>query len=280
VTGLRTLDRAVGLGPGDHASWAYDDVSELKSACVDYFTDGLSRGERLMYVGARAVDALVDDLADLPRRDLLLEDGALTVHTLGEHLRTPGALVPEVQVEARRQIAQDALAAGFSGLRVVGDITELVVRPDLVDSLVAFELVVDTAMATTAVTTLCALDRQRAGERGRQVSALHAIQHSPGRNASFALRKSDSALSLVGEIDIASAKDLDVLLDHLLRTTSGDLTFELSELDFIDVAGTRRLAVFRRTMAASGRSLLFRRLSPAARRTFRVFALAGTDELG
>lgn len=278
MTGLRTLERAVGLGPGDHASWAYDDVSELKSACVDYFTDGLNRGERLMYVGARALEALVDDLADLPQRDLLLEDGALTVHTLGEHLNDPDALVPEVQLEARRQIAQDALAAGYSGLRVVGDITELAVRPDLIDPLVEFELVVDRAMSTTSVTTLCALDRQRAGERWRQVSALHAIQHSPGRNASFALRKSDAALSLVGEIDIACAKDLDALLDHLLRTTSGDLAFELSGLEFIDVAGTRRLALFRRTMASSGRSLLFCRLSPAARRTFRVFALPEADE--
>ena len=134
-------------------------------------------------------------------------------------------------------------------------------------------------MAGTASSHTFTLDRQRAGERWRQVSALHAIQHSPGGNASFALRKSDSALSLVGEMDIACAKDLDVLLDHLMRTTSGDLTFELSGVDFIDVAATRRLAVFRRTMAASGRSLLFRRLSPAARRTFRVFALVEADEL-
>jgi anti-anti-sigma regulatory factor len=279
VTGLRTLDRAVGLGPGDHASWAYDDVSELRSACLDYFSDGLTRSERLVYVGGRPRDALLDDLMGLPGRDALLADGRLSVHTLIGHLENPGDLAPRVQLEARRAAAQDAVAAGYAGLRVAGDITELVRRPYLVDPLVEFELAVDAAMSTTTVTTLCALDRQETGERWRLVSALHAIQHSPGRPPSFALRRSGSAVTLVGEIDIACVQDLDGLLDHLLRTTTGAVTFELPDLEFIDVAGTRRLAVFQRAMAAVGRTVLFRRLSPAARRTFRAFALVDANDL-
>lgn len=273
MTGLQTLDRAVGLEPGDHASWVYDDVSELKAACVDYFNDGLNRSERLVYVGGRAHDSLVGDLAALPGRDALIDDGGLTVLSFRDHLETSGAFDAQVELEARRNIAESALADGYSGLRVVGDITEFVVRPELLESLVDFELAADAMMATVPVTALCALDRGRAGPRWRHVSALHRIQHSPDRHPTFWLGRSGPRLRLVGEIDISSVSDLDQLLDHLQLTTTGSLTFELADLAFIDVAGTRRLAVFQRSMAKAGRAVLFRQLSPAAKRTFRAFAM-------
>ena len=279
MTGLRSLDRALGLGPGDHAGWAYDDVSELKAACVDYFTDGLDRRERLVYVGGRPRDALVDDLSGLAGRDALLDDGRLSVVTMKDHLDGGGAVDAGMQLHARRQMARDAVAAGYSGLRVVGDITEIVVRPQLIDSLVEFELAMHNALSAARITTMCAYDRRRAGERWRQVSALHEIQHAPGGHPTFILGRSGSALTLAGEVDISSVTDLEVLLDHLARTTSGALTFELPELTFIDVAATRRLARFQRTMAAAGRAVFFRELTPAARRTFRAFALAEANEI-
>jgi anti-anti-sigma regulatory factor len=279
VTGLQTLDRAVGLGPGDHASWAYDDVSDLRTACVDYFTDGLARRERLMYIGGRTQDSLVDDLAALSGRDGLIDEGQLMVVSLQGHLDTADGLDALAQVEARRQLATAVVREGYAGLRVVGDVTEFVVRPGLLDHLVEFELAADTMMATTPVTALCALDRRRAGQRWRHVSALHRIQHSPDRHPTFSLGGSGSALRLLGEIDISSITDLDQVLDHLALATTGALTFDLSDLSFIDVAGTRRLAAFQKALAEAGRAVLFRRLSPAAQRTFRAFALAEDREL-
>ena len=279
MTGLRSLDRAHGLGPGDHAGWAYDDVSELRAACVDYLADGLDRRERLVYLGGRPRDALVDDLTGLAGRDALLDDGRLSVVTIKEHLDRGGAIDARMQLDARRQMARDAVAAGYSGLRVVGDITEVVVRPDLMDSLVEFELAMHNALSAASITTMCAYDRRRAGERWRQVSALHEIQHAPDEHPSFTLGRTGSALTLAGELDLTSVTDLDVLLGHLARTTSGALTFELPELTFIDVAATRRLARFQRTMAATGRVVFFRKLTPAARRTFRAFAMAEANEL-
>jgi anti-anti-sigma regulatory factor len=276
--GLQTLDRAVGLSRGDHASWAYDDVSQLKTACVDYFSEGLVRRERLMYVGGRTRDALVDDLAALPDRDPLIDDGHLTVVSLEGHLDAGEGLDAAAQVEARRQFATAVVREGYAGLRVVGDITEFVVRPGLLDQLVEFELAADTMMATTPVTALCAVDRQRTGPRWRHVSALHRIQHSPDTHPTFSLGGSGSALKLVGEIDISSICDLDQVLDHLTLATTGALTFDLSGLSFIDVAGTRRLAAFQQSMAAVGRAVLFRRLTPAAQRTFRAFAMTEDRE--
>jgi anti-anti-sigma regulatory factor len=254
-------------------------VSELKSACVDYFGEGLDRRERLMYVGGRTHDALVDDLAALPDRDPLIDEGRLTVVSLQGHLDTAEGLDAAGQVEARRQLARAVVREGYSGLRVVGDITDFVVRPGLLDHLVEFELAADTMMASTPVTALCAVDRSRAGLRWRHLSALHRIQHSPDRHPTFSLGGSGSTLRLVGEIDISSIDDLDQVLDHLALATTGPLTFDLSELSFIDVAGTRRLATFQRSMGEVGRTVLFRRLTPAAQRTFRAFALTEDREV-
>jgi anti-anti-sigma regulatory factor len=279
VTGLQTLDRAVGLGPGDHASWAYDDVTELKTACVDYFTDGLLRHERLMYVGGREQGSLVADLAALPGRDALIDEGRLTVVSLQGQLDTADGLDATAQVEARRQMATAVVREGYAGLRVVGDITDFLARPGLLNHLVEFELAADTMMASTPLTALCAVDRERAGQRWRQVSALHRIQHSPDKHPTFSLGGAGSALRLVGEIDISSISDLDQVLDHLALATTGPLTFDLSDLSFIDVAGTRRLAEFQRSLAEEGRAVLFRRLTPAAQRTFRAFAMTEDREL-
>ena len=279
MTGLRTRDRAVGLEPGDHASWAYDDVTELKSVCVDYFADGLVRSERLMYVGGRPHDALLDDLARLPGRDAMLADGRLTVLTVMDSLDVAGAFDPQAELRYRKRIAEEAVDAGYAGLRVAGDITEFVVRPELMDSLVEFEMAVDAAMSTAPVTSLCAFHRQRTGRSWRQVSALHMIQHAPDKHPTFSVGRSGPALTLVGEIDVASVDDVDAVLDRLQLTATGPITFELPDLSFIDVAGTRRLAAFRRSMEATGRAVTFRRLSPAARRTFRAFALIEEQEL-
>lgn len=47
----------------------------------------------------------------------------------------------------------------------------------------------------------------------------------------------------------------------------------LPELGFIDVAGTRALAMFQKAMTATGRAVHFHDLSDAARRTFPAFRL-------
>lgn len=270
---LRTLERAVHLGPGDHASWAYDDRAGLRAACVEYLDEGVRRGERLVYAADRPHDVLVDDLAGLPARDTLLEEGRLTVHTVEDLYRRTRPFDPRAQVDLFRQQAAAALAEGYAGLRVVGDVTDLVLDPVLSDCLVSYELAADAMYASTAATALCAVDRTRVGDRWRRVNALHRIQHPVDQSTAFALVLSEDTLRLVGEVDIACTDDLGQLLRCLAVATSGPLTITLPDLDFIDVAGTRVLAAFQRAMAGAGRTVRFTRLSAAARRTFPSFGL-------
>ena len=102
VTALRVLERAIDLAPGDHVSWAYDDVAGLRQACADTFTEGAARGEQLVYIGDRGHEELRDDLAGVDGRDALIENGRLRIHSIAELYHATGRFEPQAQVETFR----------------------------------------------------------------------------------------------------------------------------------------------------------------------------------
>jgi anti-anti-sigma factor len=273
MTSLRTLDRAVELAPGDHASWAYDDPSDLREACRDYFTEGAHRGERLMYVGGGDLDVMADHLSGLRGRDRMLERGQLSLHTLASAYGGTN-FDPQQQIETMLQFARAAIDEGYTGLRILGDSTDLAADPRLADALLAYESAVDVVPSTTRTTALCAVDiRRTPPPTWRALSALHRLQHAPDGAPTFALKRDGDTLHLSGEVDVACATDLRNILRCLGAVTSGELVLDLRGLGFIDVAGTRALASFQQAMSTSGRVLRFSQLSSAARRTFPIFGL-------
>ena len=102
---------------------------------------------------------------------------------------------------------------------------------------------------------------------------MHGIQHLTSGRSPFAVRLSGETVDLVGEVDIANTADLVALLEAVRRATSGPLRLRLADLSFIDVGGTRALALFEQDMAAHGRPVQFEQLSRAALRTLRLFGL-------
>ena len=269
----RTLSRAVDLAPGDHVSWAYDDLSSLRAACADTFAEGASRGEQLVYLGHRTLGHLVDDLAGLEGRDALLKSGQLTVHALEYSSPDNAALDAGAQVASWRSRAEAAVQSGYSGLRVVGDITEEVADPACLGDLLECELAVDAMYAAAPALALCVFDRTRTGSRWREVSSLHRIQHIPDADASFALTVSNGVVRLIGELDLSSVDEFARLLGAVAESTSGPLEVDLAGLDFIDVAASRVLARVRTAMRGAGRELLVTGATHAAALPLREFRL-------
>ena len=269
----RTLSRAVDLAPGDHVSWAYDDLSSLRAACVDTFAEGVSRGEQLVYLGHRTLGHLVDDLAGLEGRDALLRSGQLTVHAFEGTSPDRSGLDAGAQVASWRSRAEAAVQSGYSGLRVVGDITEEVADPARLGDLLECELAVDAMYAAAPALALCVFDRTRTGSRWREVSSVHRIQHIPGAEASFALTISHGVVRLIGEVDLALVDEFARLLGAVAESTTGPLEVDLAGLDFIDVAASRVLARARTAMRDAGREMLVTGAKPAAALPLREFRL-------
>jgi anti-anti-sigma regulatory factor len=257
-----------------------------------YLAEGMRLGEQLLYLGTGRRASLLDELSDLPGRDELVTSGQLQVRSFDElettappamagvSSRPPAGTVvppkgPGLPVESLRRLAENALSSGFGGLRLAADTTSLVSESGLTPRLIAFELAVDAVYATQHATALCLVDLERVGARAREVSALHRAQHTGGGEPSFALVLSPGVLHLVGEVDTTTAGDLARVLGAYRDATSGPLVVDLLELEFIDVAATRVLALFERRMSAEGRSVTFAGVGPAAVNTLRAFALNG-----
>jgi anti-anti-sigma factor len=273
MTSLRALRRAGELAAGDHASWVYDDRGGLREACADYFGEGIRHGERLIYVGSGDPELLLQDLAGLPDRNGLLADGQLSVHTVPEMYGLEG-VDPQPQVDTVLRCARDAITAGYTGLRVLGDVSDLAADPSLTPALLEYEAAVAVVPASTRTTAVCALDRSRTRGTWRLLSALHRLQHAEGWDPTFAVQGADGVIRLAGDVDLSCSRELQEVLSHLGARAQGELEVDLHELAFIDVAGTRALAVFHEAMAESGRAVRFTGLSPAARRTFPIFELS------
>jgi hypothetical protein len=148
-----------------HLAWAFNGPAEFEVGAISFLTAGQGKGERLLFISASPdADRFPADL---------LEGGALRLASTGEVYGR--RLDADAQRDAFVAVLEEALAEGYSGLRVAADNTPLVADPDLVDAWVRWEITAEDFMATSPVTGLCGFDRQRIDPRFlRFVTGLHS----------------------------------------------------------------------------------------------------------
>ena len=118
-------EQMLSLQAGDHLCLFYDkDPAEQMPALMPFIQDGLSKGERFIYV---ADDQTADELAGrLERAGINVgretDRGTLRLWTRREW-RQPGELSSEKKSQQVRKIIADAQAAGFQGVRFAVEMT-------------------------------------------------------------------------------------------------------------------------------------------------------------
>ena len=274
VTAPRELDPSTGLRPGDHVCWSFDGAADLAGAVVAHLDEGRRRGEQLLLVGGPRA-ALLDLLADLPHRDALLDSGQLGLQATGDPSAAWSGLVPLEQVGRYRAAVQEALDGGRTGLRVVADVTALVRagRPGR-RRLHAYEGLVDALVGTVPMTALCLYDRSVGADALGPVAVLHPVQHLGARQPLAHLSGRGRRLALHGEVDTTEAAHVRTALvdlaGELPAGLPGEVVLDVSDLDFLDVAGGRALEGARSDLAGSGIGL---RLTGARRHVRRCLDL-------
>ncbi|HET9077908.1 MAG TPA: MEDS domain-containing protein [Acidimicrobiales bacterium] len=154
--------------PAGHLAWFFDGISEFEGAATTFLAEGAARGERLMLV------------ADSPRADLwprgLVDSGDLIVASTSETYG-PGRLVsPEAQRRTFESALKEAVALGYTGLRVASDNTSLTFGPERLAAWISWEEEADRFMTVNPFTGMCAFDRSRAGATAlAAVRRLHAV---------------------------------------------------------------------------------------------------------
>ena len=141
---------------GDHIIVIYDSPAELLAFAVPFITEGLAKGERVLYVlDDLSLKVLTDALTaggDNVSRET--ERGALVLMNAKEYYPLP--LDPSRMFELTRERIRDALSRGFNGLRVVAEMTWTLKTNGPEGKLVEYEGLLDDTLDPGTATVACA----------------------------------------------------------------------------------------------------------------------------
>lgn len=256
--------------PPDHVCWVYDDEDgpdrELDAALHAFLTAGLVRGERLLVVGERLIDALPGDLL------ALADSGALDTLTLAQAYEAAGEFTPAVQLAFYEARSRQALDAGYRGLRVAAEVSGLAGDPERLDRLTAWEQVADEFVVRGGMTALCAYRAELPDAARADALSVHPHGH-PGRTTvPFRVFADGGAVAVSGSVDADSADRLARVL-AAAPVTGPAAALDLGRLHFVDVAGARALAGWARAQTDRAARVEFRGGPRLLRRMWEVLGL-------
>ena len=249
-------------GRHEHVCYGFDEPAEFRTAAVSFLEAGLAAGQLVWYVGDPGDG--VHTALTAPRPD------AIEVLQLDAFYATGGSLNPDQQVEAYAAATDDAVAAGFTGLRVATDVTALVGTPEQLDATARYEHQADHLMVRAPLSGLCGYDRRVLGaDAVAQLACMHPAA-TPSAT-SFRLHASTvpgCAAAIGGELDVTSAELLTRALARAdLRPAEGELVLDAAELRFVDAG---RLAMLVEHARHLGARLVLRSDQPVLRRLIQV----------
>jgi hypothetical protein len=149
---------------GVHMCHFYASREHLAEALVPYFSAGLRNNERCIWITAEPLRAPAAKL-ELRKAgfdvDGAVKNGSLTVRDFSDWYAEAGRLKGTEVVELWLEAEQRALAQGYSGLRITGNVTFL--SSDTWPAFMEYEEAVDKAFHGRRIVTLCSY---RLGECG------------------------------------------------------------------------------------------------------------------
>jgi anti-anti-sigma regulatory factor len=265
---------AAGLGLHGHGCWIYADDAEFRAGALAFLKDGITLGQRLLYVGSGTVDKLRRDLDGLPNVERLLTEGRLRIMPLETAYAIGEPVDPMAQLTVFSTATSAALVDGYTGLRVVADATALVLTEDLWAAHTHWESVADRYVAKNPLAGLCCYDRRVLPDQLLgDLACVHRSSNGAASLAPFRLFAGREGMSLAGEVDSFSA----VALRRLLATVtpaSGDLVLELDELEFIDHRGVLAIEDHSHALAREGRAIQLRGAPPSFDRLTELLDVA------
>ena len=193
-----------------------------------FLADGLRAGERIWYVAPSHPPTTAEQ-----------------VRFVDIGVAYPSGIVidPQAQVAAYSAATREALAAGYTGLRVVADATPLVRTPAQLAAFSRYEHLIDRWMCSHPFTAMCAYDRGELGDATvAQLACLHVETNSELPFRLHASRSGDGTTVLSGELDLSTYDLLGTALDVAdPPAIDGEVVLQAADLAFIDHQSLQRL---------------------------------------
>ncbi len=263
----------MGFGVQDHVSWPYDDHVDFRRRVREFLGEGLDLGLRCLYAAEGPRELLEADLAGIPDLQEAMDSGAVTVSVLSDLYPTGEAIDPGETLASFAAATEDALAAGYAGLRVAADSTPLVRSPEQLAAFAQWEHAADRYMTHHPMSGLCGFDRaQLTPEATTALACLHPAARAgitPFRVHS-ANHKAD--LAVAGELDLSAIDDFRACLDRISVEFEGELVVDGTGLEFVDHRGLESIRDF---ASRSGATAVLRTSSRIPGRLIELLALEG-----
>jgi hypothetical protein len=237
VGSYRVEEEASGAQRLDHVCWAYEDRAAFAGQVVGFLSEGLAAGQRVCYAAADASDPIIRRLREIDGFIEAEQSGAAGI-VLAESVYEPDPVIdPYEQVRICSALTDAALAAGFTGLRLAGDVTAFVRTPAQLDAFARFEHLIDRYMVDRPYAALCAYDRVALTDfTVAQLACMHPLANIDiGLFRLHACAPADGDAALAGELDVTTEVLLPLALDRAdLRPAEGRLVFDARGLRSID----------------------------------------------
>jgi anti-anti-sigma regulatory factor len=243
-----------GRSLGDHLCWPFRCRDELVAAARAYVTEGLSRQERVAYVSEVDSTDWPRELSGILGLDEHLERGGLQLVPCGAvHDADAGNAV---DLPMLATLTEEALAAGYRGLRMFADETVRAHDPVQRMRQVSYEHQLDQFCCTHPVAALCAYDAAALGNSAvAELVSVHGL--AQGDLSPFHVRASRNAdAALAGCIDVFCSDQFERALQRTgVADAGGTVIIDAADLEFIDVRG---LLTLDRYATSSGATIVLR----------------------
>lgn len=264
---------AGGLGVHDHLCWPYEDRSDFARRATEFLSDGLALGLKCVYAADRAPGGLDADLAGVPDLHAQVARGALEIAELSVLYPDFAVIDPDEMLGTIAAATEDALAQGYSGLRVVADVTPLLLSADQLAGFLSWEHTADRFIARNPVSGLCGVDLRAVPA---STSTTLACMHPAARTGSAPFRvfapQGPADLALAGEVDQSVADQFRACLEWTRVDVARELVVDGIHLRFVDHRG---LEGIRDYAGASGATAVLRTSSKLPGRLIHLLGLEG-----
>jgi MEDS: MEthanogen/methylotroph, DcmR Sensory domain len=194
------------MRPHDHIGWVFTGPDGFAALARPFLAEGAARGEKLVYVTEDPGPAAAG-LAGVIGWD------AFEVASIAEVYGASGIVDAASQRATFAEVLAQALAAGFTGIRVAADNTPLVTDEARLKAWIEWEIVADRFMSEHPVIGLCAFNRDKIEvDRLRHLATLHPLSPAASPVPQFRLFADAGDLCVEGEIDALAVSQLRLAL--------------------------------------------------------------------
>lgn len=246
-----------GITHGEHVCGIFNGDGERDQAVTAFVAAGLADRDRVWCLTELTSPEAV--LGSLRRAGVdvagALDDGQLVVRSAAEGYLGEAPFDPGRMIASLRVVVEQAVADGYRGFRLSGDLAWATRGHCGRDSLMAYEERLGELFAGRPAAALCHYDSGRFDAPALEAAIAVHPRTLAGNDLVITPLASPVGLRLEGDIDLCSWEALQRALASV-PATDGDVHLDLAALEFIDLGGTRALVGLAQRLAPARRLVI------------------------